>query len=33
MRYEQAKRKLQEQNLPPEEYEKEVIKLAKKWKV
>jgi hypothetical protein len=32
-RYEQEKRKLQYQNLSPEEYMKAIIKLANKWRV
>lgn len=32
-RYEQEKSKLQQQNLSPEEYMREIIKLAKKWKI
>ena len=32
-RYEQEKRKLQQQNLSPEDYMRAVIKLANKWRV
>ena len=32
-RYEQEKRKLQHQNLNPEDYMRAIIKLANKWKV
>ena len=32
-KYEQEKKKLQEQNLNPEDYTREIIKLARKWKV
>ena len=33
MKYEEEKKKLQEKNLTYEEYMREIIKLAKKWKV
>ena len=32
-RYEQEKKKLQEQNLSCEDYMREIIKLANKWRV
>ena len=32
-RYEQEKKKLQQQNLSPEDYMMAIIKLANKWKV
>ena len=32
-RYEQEKKKLQQQNLSPEDYMRAVIKLANKWRV
>lgn len=32
-RYEQEKKKLQQQNLSPEEYMGAIIKLADKWRV
>jgi hypothetical protein len=32
-KYEQEKRKLQQQNLNPEGYMREIIKLANKWRV
>ena len=32
-RYEQEKKKLQKQNLSPEDYMREIIKLANKWRV
>lgn len=32
-RYEQEKKKLQQQNLSPEDYMREIIKLANKWRV
>lgn len=32
-RYEQEKKKLQQQNLSPEDYMRENIKLANKWRV
>ena len=32
-RYEQDKKKLQQQNLTPEDYMRAIIKLANKWKV
>ena len=32
-KYEQEKRKLQQQNLSPEDYMRAVIKLADKWRV
>lgn len=32
-RYEQEKKKLQEQNLSYEDYMREIIKLANKWRV
>lgn len=32
-RYEQEKRKLQEQNLSPDDYMRAIIKLADKWRV
>ena len=32
-RYEQEKKALQERNLSPEDYMREIIKLANKWKV
>ena len=32
-RYEQEKKKLQQQNLSSEDYMREIIKLANKWKV
>ena len=32
-RYEQEKRKLQQQNLSPEDYMRTIIKLANKWRV
>ena len=31
--YEQGKKKLQEQNLTPDEYMREIIKLADKWRI
>lgn len=31
--YEREKKKLQEQNLSPEDYMRAIIKLANKWKV
>lgn len=31
--YEKEKRKLQQQNLSPEDYMRAIIKLANKWKV
>lgn len=31
--YEREKRKLQQQNLSPEDYMRAIIKLANKWKV
>lgn len=33
MRYEQDKKKLQEKNLSSQEYTKEIIKLADKWRI
>ena len=32
-RYEQDKKKLQQQNLTPDEYMREIIKLADKWRI
>lgn len=32
-RYEQEKKKLQQQNLTPDEYMREIIKLADKWRI
>ena len=32
-RYEQEKKKLQQQNLSPEDYMRAVIKLADKWRI
>ena len=32
-RYEQDKKKLQQQNLTPNEYMREIIKLADKWRI
>ena len=32
-RYEQDKMKLQQQNLTPDEYMREIIKLADKWRI
>ena len=32
-RYEQEKKKLQRQNLTPDEYMREIIKLADKWRI
>ena len=32
-RYEQEKKKMQQQNLPPEDYMRAIIKLANKWRV
>lgn len=32
-RYEQEKRKLQQQNLSPEDYMRVIIELANKWRV
>ena len=31
--YEREKRKLQQQNLTPDEYMREIIKLADKWRI
>ena len=32
-RYEQEKKKLQQQNLSPEDYTRAIIKLSNKWRV
>ena len=32
-KYEQDKKKLQQQNLTPDEYMREIIKLADKWRI
>ena len=32
-RYEHEKKKLQQQNLTPDEYMREIIKLADKWRI